>query len=59
MAVQASQKHIKVSVCVDVAYKSCPSTLDFLQCIDVILGVWVPGRRSIFECWLDHDIIGY
>ena len=46
------------SVCVVVANEPCPSALDFIKGVYILLGVGIPGSGCVVKSWLDHGTVG-
>ena len=47
----------KSSVTVIVAHKSCPSALDFIKGVNVLLGIWIPGSGCVVKSGLYHGAV--
>ena len=45
------------SVCVVVAHEPCPSVLDFIKGVYILLSVGIPGSRCVVKRWLDHGTV--
>ena len=39
------------------ALELCPSALDFIKYVYILLGVGIPGSRCVVKRWLDHGTV--